>query len=138
MTGSLFSLPEMQYINVEHIDLVEERERQLPKDRRPRIQQGFAASLFLPLSLFSGNFWLQMTFLGGANTFYRGQGSCRPVHRATGPSEDLPARRNFAKTPCRPATGRQGRATGPLSPNNRATGVHSCKFSKVRSKNKIF
>src|SRR6266508_5623143 len=79
MTGSLFSLPETQYINVEHIDLVEERERQLPKDRRPRIQQGFAASLFLPLSLFSGNFWLQMTFLGGANTFYRGQGACRPA-----------------------------------------------------------
>src|SRR5438105_11902375 len=65
MTGSLFSLPGTQYINVEHIHLVEERERQLPKDRRPRIQQGFAASLFLPLSLFSGNFWLQMTFRGG-------------------------------------------------------------------------
>ena len=64
MTDSLFSLPEMQYINVEHIDLVEERERQLPKDRRPRIQQGFAASLFLPLFLFSANFWLQMTFRG--------------------------------------------------------------------------
>src|SRR5881394_4650686 len=101
MTGSLFSLPETQYINVEHIHLVEERERQLPKDRRPRIQQGFAASLFLPLSLFSGNFWLQMTFLGGANTFYRGQGACRPATgrqvplspsgRATGPSEGLPA-----------------------------------------------
>src|SRR6266540_4703610 len=78
MTGSLFSLPETQYINVEHIDLVEERERQLPKDRRPIIQQGFAASLFLPLSLFSGNFWLQMTFRG-ENTFYRGQGACRPA-----------------------------------------------------------
>src|SRR5437016_9707828 len=65
MTGSLFSLPGTQYINVEHIHLVEERERQLPKDRRPRIQQGFAASLFLPLSLFSENFWLQMTFRGG-------------------------------------------------------------------------
>src|SRR5438105_13008823 len=65
MTGSLFSLPGTQYINVEHIHLVEERERQLPKDRRPRIQQGFAASLFLPLSLFSGNFCLQMTFPGG-------------------------------------------------------------------------
>src|SRR5438128_6223912 len=79
MTGSLFSLPEMQYINVEHIHLVEKRERQLPKDRRPRIQKGFAASLFLPLSLFSGNFWLQMTSGGGANTFYGGQGACRPV-----------------------------------------------------------
>src|SRR5436190_241457 len=106
MTGSLFSLPGTQYINVEHIHLVEERERQLPKDRRPRIQQGFAASLFLPLSLFSGNFWLQMTFLGGANTFYRGQGACRPATpvaqwpgdrvlspsgRATGPSKGLHA-----------------------------------------------
>src|SRR5205814_6448493 len=95
MTGSLFSLPGTQYINVEHIHLVEERERQLPKDRRPRIQQGFAASLFLPLSLFSGNFWLQMTFRGGENTFYRGQGACRP------------------------ATGRQA----PLSHNGRATGA---------------
>src|SRR6266540_3251300 len=79
MTGSLVSRPGTQYINVEHIHLVQERERQLPKDRRPRMQQGFSASLFLPLSLFSGNFWLQMTFLGGANTFYRGQGACRPA-----------------------------------------------------------
>src|SRR5436190_7231345 len=87
MTGSLFSLPETQYINVEYIHLVEERERQLPKDRRPRIQKGFAASLFLPLSLFSGNFWLQMTFPGGggANTFYRGPGALAPAHWATGP-----------------------------------------------------
>src|SRR5438046_3763738 len=87
MTGSLFSLPETQCINVEHIHLVEERERQLPKDRRPRIQKGFAASLFLPLSLFSGNFWLQMTFPGGGgeNTFYRGQGGLSPGPGATGP-----------------------------------------------------
>ncbi len=77
MTGSLFSLPETQYINVEHIHLVEERERQLPKDRRPRIQQGFAASLFLPLSLFSGNFWLQMTFRGEQTHFIGGSGACR-------------------------------------------------------------
>src|SRR6266508_1027302 len=90
MTSSLFSLPETQYINIEHIDLVEERERQLPKDRRPRIQQGFAASLFLPLSLFSGNFWLQMTFLGGQTHFIGGRG---PVGRATGS--------------CRPVAGRQ-------------------------------
>src|SRR6266542_4812487 len=94
MTGSLFSLPKTQYINVEHIHLVEERERQLPKDRRPRIQQGFASSLFLPLSLFPGNFWLQMTFRGGANTFYRGQGACRP---ATG--------RQVVLSPSAPATG---------------------------------
>src|SRR6266540_4887590 len=89
MTGSLFSLPETQYINVEHIHLVEERERQLPKDRRPRIQKGFAASLFLPLSLFSGNFWLQMTFRGRQTHFIGGmgpvarppgdRGTCRPV-----------------------------------------------------------
>ena len=65
MTGSLFSLPGTQYINVEHIHLVQERESQLPKDRRPIIQQGLAASLFLPLFLFYGNFWLQMTFRGG-------------------------------------------------------------------------
>src|SRR5438128_12461128 len=82
MTGSLFSLPGTQYINVEHIHLVEERERQLPKDRRPRIQQGFAASLFLPLSLFSGNFWLQMTFLGrGGRTRSWGAGGPRPTPR---------------------------------------------------------
>src|SRR5438876_6742015 len=81
MTGSLFSLPGTQYINVEHIHLVEERERQLPKDRRPRIQQGFAASLFLPLSLFSGNFWLQMTFLGGQTHFIGARG---PVARPPG------------------------------------------------------
>ena len=79
MTGSLFSLPGTQYINVEHIHLVEERERQLPKDRRPRIQQGFAASLFLPLFLFSGNFWLQMTFRGEQTHFIGGPGACRPV-----------------------------------------------------------
>src|SRR5438128_5058338 len=90
MTGSLFSLLETQYINVEHIDLVEERERQLPKDRRPRIQQGFAASLFLPLSLFSGNFWLQMTFLGGGQTHFiggRGPVARPPVNWVTGGAE---------------------------------------------------
>jgi len=81
MTGSLFSLPGTQYINVEHIHLVEERERQLPKDRRPRIQQGFAASLFLPLFLFSANFWLQMTFRGGQTHFVGGQG---PIARPLG------------------------------------------------------
>src|SRR6266508_1068783 len=74
MTGSLFSLPETQYINVEHIHLVEERQRQLPKDRRPRIQKGFTASLFLPLSLFSGNFWLQMTSRGRQTHFIGGRG----------------------------------------------------------------
>src|SRR5438128_9495602 len=79
MTGSLFSLPGTQYINVEHIHLVQERERQLPKDRRPRIQQGFAASLFLPLFLFSGNFWLQMTFWGEQTHFIGGPGACRPA-----------------------------------------------------------
>ena len=79
MTGSLFSLPGTQYINVEHIHLVEERERQLPKDRRLRIQQGFAASLFLPLFLFSGNFWLQMTFRGEQTHFIGGPGACRPA-----------------------------------------------------------
>jgi len=161
MTGSLFSLPGTQYINVEHIHLVEERERQLPKDRRPRIQQGFAASLFLPLFLFSGNFWLQMTFRGEQTHFIGGPGACRP---ATGRQEpcrpmvgrqaprrtpalrsDVSGRVNFAKkNPCRPATGRatgflspSGRATGFLSPNGRATGVHFCKISKVRSKNVI-
>src|SRR6266508_4278650 len=101
MTSSLFSLPETQYINIEHIDLVEERERQLPKDRRPRIQQGFAASLFLPLSLFSGNFWLQMTFLGGANTFYRGQGACRPVAGRQGPVARWPGDRSLRGPPRR-------------------------------------
>src|SRR5438128_11908930 len=101
MTGSLFSLPETQYINVDHIHLVEERERQLPKDCRPRIQKGFAASLFLPLSLFSGNFWLQMTFRG-ANTFYRGPGDQSPGHWAGGTTGA-----------CRPVAGRQalGRAS---------------------------
>src|SRR6266540_545172 len=94
MTGSLFSLPETQYINVEYIHLVEERERQLPKDRRSRIQQGFAASLFLPLFLFSGNFWLQITFRGEQTHFIGGPGACRP---ATGRQD-----------PCRPMVGRQG------------------------------
>src|SRR5437762_13693745 len=102
MTGSLFSLPGTQYINVEHIHLVEERERQLPKDRRPIIQQGFAASLFLPLFLFSGNFWLQMTFRGEQTYFIGGPGAYRPAtgrqdpcrllspsSRAAGPLEDL-------------------------------------------------
>src|SRR5436190_13801271 len=88
MTGSLFSLPGTQYINVEHIHLVEERERQLPKDRRPRIQQGFAASLFLPLFLFSGNFWLQMTFRGEQTYFIGGARGLSPGYWATGPSED--------------------------------------------------
>src|SRR6266508_3628253 len=119
MTSSLFSLPETQYINIEHIDLVEERERQLPKDRRPRIQQGFAASLFLPLSLFSGNFWLQMTFLGGQTHFIGGRGPVArwpgdrvlspggPVARWPGDRSlrgPVSGRRNFAKKPCRPAT----------------------------------
>ena len=94
MTGSLFSLLGTQYINVEHIHLVEERERQLPKDRRPRIQQGFAASVFLPLFLFSANFWLQMTFRGEQTHFIGGPGACRP---ATGRQD-----------PCRPMVGRQG------------------------------
>src|SRR6266542_690822 len=139
MTGSLFSLPETQYINVEHIDLVEERERQLPKDRRPRIQQGFAASLFLPLSLFFGNFWLQMTFLGGGKHILYGSGSLSPGHRATGPSEDLCATfRCF--WPCKFCKNHPvARWSGdkPLSPRNRATGIHFCKISKVRSKNVI-
>src|SRR5947207_14633720 len=98
MTGSLFSLPGTQYINVEHIHLVEERERQLPKDCRPRIQQGFAASLFLPLSLFSGNFWLQMTFRGGGEGkthFIGGLGGLSPMGRATGHLENPVARFRF-------------------------------------------
>src|SRR6266540_558826 len=141
MTGSLFSLPGTQYINVEHIHLVEERERQLPTDRRPRIQQGFAASLFLPLFLFSGNFWLQMTFRGEQTHFIGGQ--------AIGPLED-PCATFRCFWPCKIckntlspghwATGCLspiGRATGPLSPSGRATGVHFCKISKVRSKNVI-
>src|SRR6266508_2704638 len=136
MTGSLFSLPRTQYINVEHIHLVEERERQLPKDRRPRIQQGFAASLFLPLFLFSGNFWLQMTFWGEQTHFIGGPGACRP---ATGPSEDpalrfdVSGRGNFAKNTLSPGHW----ATGVLSPSGRATGVHFCKIPKLRSKNVI-
>ena len=138
MTGSLFSLPGTQYINVEHIHLVEERERQLPKDRRPRIQQGFAASLFLPLFLFSGNFWLQMTFRGEQTHFIGGPGACRLVGR---------------QGACRPVAGRQvprrasplrfhvsGRGNftkNTLSPGGRATGVHFCKISKMRSKDVI-
>ena len=103
MTGSLFSLPGTQYINVEHIHLVQERESQLPKDRRPIIQQGLAASLFLPLFLFSGNFWLQMTFRGEQTHFIGGPGAYRP------------------------ATGRQDPVAPPLgdrvlSPSSRATG----------------
>src|SRR6266508_4523763 len=122
MTSSLFSLPETQYINIEHIDLVEERERQLPKDRRPRIQQGFAASLFLPLSLFSGNFWLQITFLGGQTHFIGGKG---PVAR-------WPGDRSLRGPPA------AFRCFWPskfckktLSPSGRATGVHFCKISKL-------
>src|SRR5436190_24334188 len=107
MTGSLFSLPGTQYINVEHIHLVEERERQLPKDRRPRIQQGFAASLFLPLFLFSGNFWLQMTFRGEQTHFIGGLGACRPATgRQAPPSTPLYVPISLAvaivqQTPCR-------------------------------------
>src|SRR5437667_7773680 len=113
MTDSLFSLPGTQYINVEHIHLVEERERQLPKDRRPRIQQGFAASLFLPLFLFSGNFWLQMTFRGEQTHFIGGPGACRPVAGRQAPPRTpryvsmFLAVAILQKTPCRPATGRQ-------------------------------
>src|SRR6266540_5669296 len=122
MTGSLFSLPGTQYINVEHIHLVEERERQLPKDRRPRIQQGFAASLFLPLFLFSGNFWLQMTFRGEQTHFIEGPGACRPATGRQAPRRtptlrsDVSGRVNFAKNTLspgnwgtgRPVAGRQG------------------------------
>src|SRR5437016_14582954 len=82
MTGSLFSLPETQYINVEHIHLVEERERQLPKNRRPRMQQGFAASLFLPLS-FSWKF-LAPNYLRGGQTHFIGGRGLSPSHWATG------------------------------------------------------
>ena len=134
MTGSLFSLPGTQYINVEHIHLVEERERQLPKDHRPRIQKGFAASLFLPLCLFSGNFWLQMTFRGEQTHFIGGPGACRPVAGRQTPSEDPPlrfdvsGRGNFAKNTLSPGHW----ATGVLSPGGRATGIHFCKISKVR------
>ena len=115
MTGSLFSLPGTQYINVEHIHLVEERERQLPKDRRPRIQQGFAASLFLPLFLFSGNFWLQMTFRGEQTHFIGGPGACRP---ATGRHD-----------PCRPMVGRQGACrpvAGRQAPSEDPPGAFRC------------
>src|SRR5438128_12663654 len=100
MTGSLFSLPGTQYINVEHIHLLEERERQLPKDRRPKIQQGFAASLFLPLYLFSGNFWLQITFRGEGQTHFIG--GQEPVVRPLGGRQ----------APCRPMVGRQGSSGG--------------------------
>ena len=103
MTGSLFSLPGTQYINVEHIHLVEERERQLPKDRRPRIQQGFAASLFLPLFLFSGNFWLQMTFRGEQTHFIGGPGACRPATGRQDPYRPMVGRQGS----CRPVAGRQ-------------------------------
>src|SRR6266540_682878 len=97
MTGSLFSLPETQYINVEHIHLVEERERQLPKNRRPRMQQGFVASLFLPLSLFPGNFWLQMTFRGGQTHFIGGQGPVarQALWRTPAQHFDISGRANF-------------------------------------------
>src|SRR6266542_379694 len=123
MTGSLFSLPGTQYINVEHIHLVEERERQLPKDRRPRIQQGFAASLFLPLFLFSENFWLQMTFRGEQTHFIGGPVAGRQAPPRTPLRFDVSGRGNFAKNT--------------LSPSGRATGVHFCKISKMRSKNVI-
>src|SRR5438105_3046788 len=114
MTGSLFSLPGTQYINVEHIHLVEERERQLPKDRRPRFQQGFTASLFLPLFLFSENFWLQMTFRGEQTHFIGGPGSCRPLAgrqalwRTPAQHFNISGRAKFTKTPCRPVTGDRG------------------------------
>src|SRR5207237_2332201 len=127
MTGSLFSLPGTQYINVEHIHLVEERERQLPKDRRPRIQQGFAASLFLPLFLFSGNFWLQMTFRGEQTHFIGGPGAYRPVAGRQAPRAAFQCswHVNFAKNTLSPGHW----ATGALSPSGRATGVYFCKIS---------
>src|SRR6266508_759043 len=117
MSGSLFSLPETQYINViiwNIIDLIDERERQLPADRRSTIQQGFTASLLLTPLFFSGFFganeaskgWFLLIQRAGAGRSIRG----RPIPRRAAlqifavflqigpchPSNGLPA-------PCRPS-----------------------------------